>query len=671
MEQYFEKNFIELNGAGGFKRIGDYLAGDQASTPFSLFCEETGKFADPVITGRGNRKKILWSDDKKSLEIISEIVYEPETKVISRRDTLRNTGKKTLSVRRYLARFPFNRGEYELYSQQGRWRRESVGAWHKLLDSKAELSSREGRWCEGSAPYAVLRDSYSTHALAFMVCPEGDWVLRFSAASELGKLNDMTVEAGLSDDRLALKLAPGETWTAPEVMVQILPTRELESGTALMNRYLNHRFPARPGHSPVLYNTWLDQLNVLDVPRLERQLKAAKAAGCEVFIVDYGWYEDYGAFTRVDDWDECMNRAFYGKMRNFSDKVRAAGLGFGFWVEFEFFATISKVVKKHPSWFFPSAAKDIVCPKCWLPEVEDYLVDSLAATIRKYDAVYVKNDMNHSQGYEPERLSRYQKGMYRVMARLRKMFPEVVFDNCTSGSARMTAGGMLENFDIHFLSDNGNQLDNLRQVQELMLRFPPGRILHWFVASEVHSEMKHKPSFTDNVIIETQAATWEKFESVDLNTALAANLTGVPGYSCDLASFSKENLAKIAEANAFYKKYRESLVRSEGYWLTMPEFFEKRTGWIGLQFSDPEKDLHFLYIFHDVTNGDERRIFHPHALNPAVQYQVAEYLPERKVLCKAVSGAELAAHGFTAEFKSQQHARTQAKLLTVFPLKMK
>ena len=139
MEQYFEKNFIELNEAGGFKRIGDYLAGDQASTPFSLFCEETCKFADPVITGRGNRKKFLWSDDKKSLEIISEIVYEPETKVISRRDTLRNTGKKTLSVRRYLARFPFNRGEYELYSQQGRWRRESVGAFRRTLADHAGI----------------------------------------------------------------------------------------------------------------------------------------------------------------------------------------------------------------------------------------------------------------------------------------------------------------------------------------------------------------------------------------------------------------------------------------------------------------------------------------------------------------------------------------------------
>lgn len=67
MEQYFEKNFIELNEAGGFKRIGDYLAGDQASTPFSLFCEEISKFADPVITGRGNRKKFFGLMTKRAL----------------------------------------------------------------------------------------------------------------------------------------------------------------------------------------------------------------------------------------------------------------------------------------------------------------------------------------------------------------------------------------------------------------------------------------------------------------------------------------------------------------------------------------------------------------------------------------------------------------------------
>ena len=65
-----------------------------------------------------------------------------------------------------------------------------------------------------------------------MVCPEP-----MSWMSDSPNLPLSDRETGL------YALEPGETWTAPEVMVQILPTRELESGTALMNRYLNHRFP--------------------------------------------------------------------------------------------------------------------------------------------------------------------------------------------------------------------------------------------------------------------------------------------------------------------------------------------------------------------------------------------------------------------------------------------
>ena len=215
MKLYLAKEWIEFNPAGGFDRLGDYFSGERDQTPFSLFCEEAGAFSAPEISGRGCEKKLFWSDSKGTLTIASKLVFDPETNVIARCDSLKNTGKKPLIIRRYFARFLFGRGEYELYSQPSRWRRECVGAWTKLTGGRIELCSREGRWCEGVAPYAVLRDAYSTHALAFMVSPEGDWLLRFSMETEAGMLNDMTVEAGLSDDRLALELAPAKRGTPP------------------------------------------------------------------------------------------------------------------------------------------------------------------------------------------------------------------------------------------------------------------------------------------------------------------------------------------------------------------------------------------------------------------------------------------------------------------------
>ncbi len=406
-------------------------------------------------------------------------------------------------------------------------------------------------------------------------------------------------------------------------------------------------------------------MSKLDVPRLERQLAAAKKCGCEVFVVDYGWYEDLGRFTRLNDWDECTDRAFFGNMIGFADKVRAAGLGFGFWVEMEFFYDQSTVVKEHPEWFFPSEHPNIVCPKTWLPEVEDYLVNSLAATISRYNAVYVKNDMNHSQGYEPSRLSRYQKGVFRVFARLREMLPNVTFENCSCGSLRMAAGGMMEVFDNHFISDNASPLENLRMFQGMLPRFAPGRIYHWFVGAELHPEAEPTASFNAGMTVQPQSATWFRMQTEDLDFGLLCNLTGQVGFSCDLASFSPDNQKRIARYTAFYKQYRSFFLCSEAYLLTAPEHFDKQRGWIALQLSGPGNDTHFLYAFHCICDGDEQRIFHPKGLDPDQQYEVFEMFPEEVSRETEISGEMLTRSGILIEFLNHQQHTWRGKLIII------
>lgn len=663
VEKSFDEGTIVLNEWGSFSRLGDYMTAAEVSdkTPFSIHCDGVGTFGVPQILGTGNRHELTFRDEEQTLEIVIRLDYDPETKILQRRDSVRNLLDKPRMLRRYLARFPFARGEYEYYSQRAFWCRESEGKWTPLWAGKAELCSREGRYCEGAAPFAVLRDRCSSHALGFSVLPAGDWLIRFSSCSANGMFPDLIAEFGLNDDRLELEVAPGECWKAPEVLVQLLPDRSAFSGCAMMDRFLNRRFPARPGHQPVVYNTWLDRMSKLELPRLERQLEAAKKCGCEVFVVDYGWYEDNKAFTRLNNWDECTDRAFFGKMRDFADKVRAAGLGFGFWVEFEFFSTRSTVVKEHPEWFFPSAHPDIVVPKSWLPEVEDMLVNTLADTISRYQAVYVKNDMNHSQGYEPSRLYRYQQGIDRVMNRLKAQLPGVTFENCSSGSLRAAAGPMMENFDMHFISDNASPLENLRIVQHSAARFAPGRIYHWYVASELHpgAESSVDPGY----IIQPQAATWYRMQIEDLHFGLLSCITGMLGFSCDLASFSGENLKIIASYVEFFKAHREQILRSEAHLLTEPEDFENRRGWLALQLSDPETDTHFLYGFHCICDENSRRVFHPQSLDGKGEYSVTEIFPETRVQSVLVSGAEIAKRGVEFLFPYNQLLGFRGKLI--------
>ena len=654
-------DLLIFNESGSFERMWDYMGGDhEDQKPFSFYGDGSCTFSAPHITGGKNCRKLTFESETLRIEISLE--YDGENEILLRRDSLTNLSSSPLTLRRYLARFPFSRGEYEIHSRQSFWGREDQGAWESLRAGSLTLNSREGRYCEGSSPFAVMRDSYSSHALGFLVFAEGDWMLKFTAQSKHGMIADMCVEAGLSDDRLELTLAPGECWEAPAVAVQKLPDREFYSGSAPMNRFLNALCPLRENHAPVVYNTWLDRMHALDLSRLRRQLAAAKECGCEVFVVDYGWYNDGGAFTRLNNWDEHLDRAFYGKMSEFADEVRQAGLGFGFWVEFEFFSKASEVVKEHPEWFFDSAHENIVVPKIWLPEVESHLVNTLADTIRRYKAVYVKNDMNHSQGYEKSRLNLYSKGLSRVMARLKKMLPQVTFENCSSGSLRMAAGHMLESFDLHFISDNGSPLENLRMIQQMGCRFPVGRIYHWFVGCQLHPG--NESSFRENTVMQVQKATWYQMQCEDLHTGLLSCITGALGFSCDLDSFSAENRQIIGRYTQFYKRHREKILRSELHLLTPCENFEKKRGHLALQLSDPVTDTHFLYFFHNTCDGDFKRIFHPRALDEKKRYSVTEIFPEEKENF-SLAGTDLVRNGLLVSFPYNQLESFRGKLFVI------
>ena len=106
-----------LNDSGSFERMWDYMGGDQEDQlPFSFYSGTAEKFSPPRITARKNSRTLLF--ESKSLQVTLSLEYDRENHILFRRDTLTNLKKKPLLLRRYLARFPLNRGEYEIHSSR-------------------------------------------------------------------------------------------------------------------------------------------------------------------------------------------------------------------------------------------------------------------------------------------------------------------------------------------------------------------------------------------------------------------------------------------------------------------------------------------------------------------------------------------------------------------------
>ncbi len=384
----------------------------------------------------------------------------------------------------------------------------------------------------------------------------------------------------------------------------------------------------------MVYNTWFDQFEVLEVPRLRRQLQAAKEVGCEVFVIDAGWYGPQAGdwFAQAGDWREKTDGAFRGSMAAFADEVRAAGLGFGLWMEPERFGRGVPIRQSHPDWFRPHegtfARIDLGNPQAYA-----HLRSEISRLVETYRLAWMKVDFNFeleldASGHE---LSTYYRAWHGLLDEIRQKHPATVFEGCSSGGMRLELA-ILSHFDAHFLSDTVNPIDVLRIWQGALLRLPPGQLIKWAVLRSVGQTIpRYTQSLADSppAIVTPCGAVWEAAEKVDVDFAVAAALPGVFGLSGDLAGLPDEARRRLREHVAFSKRWRRTIRRSVAHLLTPPALKTEREGWVAVQLSDPESGTAFLFVYrlNDGSVATVTRRFALRDLDPGATYELTWHVP--------------------------------------------
>lgn len=567
----------------------------------------------------------LWKVANTPLRLSTAWQGCPDTGIISRRDTLTNSGKDSVTISRCLARLAFPPGCYECYTQASRWCHENQGIWQPL-HTGVTLRHAWGRTTEESTPYLALRSVGGDRGLALHVLPQGNWTIRMSPVAEGGNLPYAVVELGLADENLHRVLVPGESLVLPEILIQPLPQGEPHLGTAGLHHYLlAHHFAGAKPEAPVVYNTWFDQFQILEVERLRTQLAAAKELGCEVFVIDAGWYGASGPdwWAQTGDWREKTEAAFCGKMHAFASEVRTAGLGFGLWMEPERFGSEAPIRNEHPEWFIPvgvSARLDLAQPDTYA-----YLRGEIGRLVETYLLAWMKIDFNFILDADASggELSEYTTLWYRLLDEIRAAYPRTFFEGCSSGAMRGDLA-TLSHVDGHFLSDTVNPVDVFRISQSAWLRLPPGRLTRWTVVrSAGQAAPRYGRSLADSppIILTPGGALWEPAETVDLNFALLAAMPGMLGFSGDLAGLPPEHREGIAEAIAFYKSWRRFITKSVAHLLMPPETMVHRDGWGGVQLQVPGDDTSLVFIYR-LGNAGTPQPFRLRGLAAEARYNV-------------------------------------------------
>ncbi len=477
-----------------------------------------------------------------------------------------------------------------------------VAAGHAAL----VLDSRSGKTGFEFQPWLALEGAQGAHVAEVMW--SGNW--RLEARLRPGVA---TLSGGVNDWGFAHGLGPGEALALPAVLLGFDP-----AGVEAVTRRLHdwRRAGRRTRAVPVQFNTWYALDEDVDEARVMALVPRAAGLGCEVFVLDAGWYTTKAWsplsnwHARAGDWVVDPQR-FPAGLGRVADAVRAAGMGFGIWCEPEAVGACSALRAAHPDWLHwndghapavdARAVLHLGVPAAW-----NHAFAVLAGLVRETGAAWLKWDFNAdlgaggwARGVEAELarqdpLVAHYRGLYRLQAALRAAFPDLVLEMCASGGGRMD-GAILAEADTNWISDQP------QAVAKLAIHFGMQRA--------------HPAVCCNDWMVDWPARSYSGVEGVDLRGDLAFRLRvamlGSFGISAPLGVWSAGQMAVAREHVALYRAVVRGLVaEGDQYLLTEAPPLDGRGEWAAVWYAAKDGSRGVLFAFR-LEGAAERRFALP------------------------------------------------------------
>lgn len=476
--------------------------------------------------------------------------------VYERQDILRNISDSEITISCLKSRFVLCAGDYEVYTQYNAWCNESIGAWQPLTTA-ITVGCQSVRSCTGASPFMALWNNQTNRGIVFHLLPESTWEMCVSRTHS----QQVLVEMGMDAPNLQLKLAPSQQIKLPQILYY-----EFMSKTDIdcykLHRYCNDRFPKRK--LPVMYDTWLDKFDKLNLEHTLQQVPLAAELGVEYFVIDAGWFgkNDLWIFN-IGDWEESLNLGYQGQMLEVAKAVRANGIKFGLWLEPERAVEEAKTLESHKQFFIHGGDRSYYLNFAD-EDARNYIFDVTRMLIETYGVEFIKFDFNDDLYFDDSRtaLTEYFKGYSLYIRRLRETFPHVYLENCASGGARMHLGNC-QDFDSFWPTDNQSAHEGMRIMKDTILRMPPNVLDRWASIESLENTFINDLGEKHNQLITIGDAVWQHLDAVH-PSQLKGYLSGGPlGLSCDLTHLSDLHFEMLKKHIAQFKKDRAFWANAE------------------------------------------------------------------------------------------------------------
>ena len=162
------------------------------------------------------------------------------------------------------------------------------------------------------------------------------------------------------------------------------------------------------------------------------------------------------------------------------------------------------------------------------------------------------------------------QSLYQIIDKLRKKYPEVIFESCSGGGGRVDLG-ILQRTDQVWVSDNTDAFDRLKIQEGFSYAYTPKIMMSWV----------------------TDSPNWLNHRKLSLDYRFNVAMMGSMGIGGNLNNWSKTEMKIAKKKISQYKKIREIIQQGEQYRL-LPTW---KANLVAVEYASKDKGEAALFVF--------------------------------------------------------------------------
>ena len=503
------------------------------------------------------------------------------------------------------------------YVDDDEWGFEGMLSWHKLTPDTTSVDIRYNR-DRHRHPVFFIRNNVTGDMWFSQIGWSGGCRFTVDYNAQQGRNNTyLSFKAEITGIAPLITLAAGESYTTPEVHIGLVHGG-VDEAVNEMHAHIRKSVLNMPEADPsaLLVGCGMGAEHDMSVETSKAFIDQFAEMGGEVFIIDAGWqnpphkemmWGEYNGFNVPDD------ERYPGGLRELSDYCHEKGMKFALWVEIERLGKFCPMFTEKPEWRLNNAYGEQSGNLLDMtnPEAAKWAEDELARIITEYKLDLLRIDFNvnfrehfamKDTGYGiKECVSlRHYEAVYAMYRRLKKRFPNVIFENCAGGGAR-TDLGMMKSFNHTWVSDCQRYPRSVFITNGMTMALPPERVDRLFAGMGCHED--------------------GAFDAHMRNTMLGHMSLNVVAPAA--TSVNPKQMEFIKHSVNLYKDFiRPFLPESRIYHHTPDTKDARKNGSVIIEIASDDREKAVAGIFNVSFSGEKSIVFKPKGIDFSKNYRV-------------------------------------------------